>query len=206
MHMQESTIERVVDDKIDDQRYFFTQTITDPKRAMNLWVDLDSLPKHQTFTHEVLSDSHRRAASITLPFKFPFYGQNVSRATIATGGFLYMGEHVHSWLAATQYIAPLMANFDTRNSTDSAVMYGYNASLFVIEWRNVKLQEMSNAEFTFQCILFTSGDIAFVYKKVPVAISSIPDSGHPVKIGVSDAYFINRAHVCKLDLSLPGVP
>ena len=165
---------------------------------MNLWVDIDKLPKHQTFLHEVLSDSHRRAASIVLPFMFPFYGQNITRATIATGGFLYMGEHVHSWLAATQYIAPLMANFDTRNSTTSAVHYGYNESLFVIEWRNVRLQEDLSAEFTFQCILFRTGDIAFVYKDIPMEIGQIPDSGHPVKIGVSDAYFINRAHVCKL--------
>lgn len=187
----------VSDDKVEDQRYFVTKTITDNARAMELWVDLDSLPKHQTFTHEVLSDSHRRAASINLPFKFPFYGQGVGRATIATGGFLYMGEHVHSWLAATQYIAPLMANFDTRNSTDSSVLYGYNTTLFVIEWRNVNLQEQPNATFTFQCVLYANGDIAFVYKTVPILIKDIPDSGHPVKIGVSDAYFINRAHVCK---------
>lgn len=182
-------------DKVDDQRYFISKTIVDPTRAMNLWVDIDKLPKHQTFLHEVLSDSHRRAASIVLPFMFPFYGQNITRATIATGGFLYMGEHVHSWLAATQYIAPLMANFDTRNSTTSAVHYGYNESLFVIEWRNVRLQEDLSAEFTFQCILFRTGDIAFVYKDIPMEIGQIPDSGHPVKIGVSDAYFINRAHV-----------
>lgn len=164
---------------------------------MSYWVNTSALPKHQQFTHEVLSDSHRRAASINLPFAFPFYGQPVKKATIATGGFLYMGEHVHSWLAATQYIAPLMANFDTRNSTDSNVIYAYNNSLFVIEWHNVRLQEKPEAEFTFQCVLHSNGDIAFVYKDLPIGINQIPDSGHPVKIGVSDAYFINKAHVCK---------
>jgi hypothetical protein len=40
-----------------------------------------------------------------LSFPFPFYGHEVNNITIATGGFLYTGEYVHSWLAATQYIA-----------------------------------------------------------------------------------------------------
>lgn len=47
----------------------------------------------------------------------------MKNVTIATGGFLYTGEYVHSWLAATQYIAPLMANFDTSISNDSFVKY-----------------------------------------------------------------------------------
>lgn len=42
---------------------------------------------------------------------------------MATGGFIYTGDYVHSWLAATQFIAPLMANFDTSLSNDSFVKY-----------------------------------------------------------------------------------
>lgn len=61
--------------------------------------------------------------TVKLKFDFPFYGHKVRNITIATGGFLYTGEYVHSWLAATQYIAPLMANFDTRLSNDSFVKY-----------------------------------------------------------------------------------
>lgn len=61
-----------------------------------------------------------------LSFDFPFYGHLIRNVTIATGGFLYMGEYVHSWLAATQYIAPLMANFDTSLSNDSYIKYWDN--------------------------------------------------------------------------------
>lgn len=64
--------------------------------------------------------------TIKLKFDFPFYGHKVRNITIATGGFLYTGEYVHSWLAATQYIAPLMANFDTRLSNASYVKYADN--------------------------------------------------------------------------------
>lgn len=64
--------------------------------------------------------------TVKLKFDFPFYGHKVRNITIATGGFLYTGEYVHSWLAATQYIAPLMANFDTRLSNESFVKYADN--------------------------------------------------------------------------------
>lgn len=61
--------------------------------------------------------------TLQLSFPFPFYGHNIQNITVATGGFLYTGEYVHSWLAATQYIAPLMANFDTSLSNSSFVKY-----------------------------------------------------------------------------------
>ena len=63
---------------------------------------------------------------VPLPFKFSFYGHELENVTIATGGFLYTGDYIHSWLAATQYIAPLMANFDTNLSDNSYVKYSSN--------------------------------------------------------------------------------
>jgi len=73
--------------------------------------------------------------TVKLKFDFPFYGYNVRNITIATGGFLYTGDYVHSWLAATQYIAPLMANFDTRLSNASYVKYADNGeSSRNLEW------------------------------------------------------------------------
>ena len=64
--------------------------------------------------------------TVKLKFDFPFYGHKVRNITIATGGFLYTGDYVHSWLAATQYIAPLMANFDLGLSNNSYVKYADN--------------------------------------------------------------------------------
>lgn len=176
--------------------YFEAYYYDDPEKAMNYWVDVKSFNDSQ-FVHEVLSNSHRRAASISLPFNFLFYGNNLTKITVATGGFLYMGDHIHSWLAATQYIAPLMANFDTSNSTRSQILYGYNSSMFLIQWENVMLHENRSLEFTFQCAIKPNGDIIFVYKDIPIKIEDIPDTNHPVKIGVSDAYFISRNHLCK---------
>ncbi|KIH43142.1 hypothetical protein ANCDUO_26859, partial [Ancylostoma duodenale] len=127
-----------------------------------------------------------------LTFKFPFYGHMMTNLTIATGGFLYVGDQTHNWLAATQYIAPLMANFDT-TLDGSSIVYADDGERFVVEWRKVQLREQHQAgSFTFQASLFKNGSIAFVYKNVPMNVSNISDEQHPVKCGISDAYLYNH--------------
>ena len=97
------------------------------KTFSETFVDLDQLNKTtgKVVKHSMLSTSYRRAATISLKFRFPFYGHEVENITIATGGFLYTGTYVHSWLAATQYIAPLMANFDTSQDENAMIRYAY---------------------------------------------------------------------------------
>lgn len=118
--------------------------------------------------------------------------------TIATGGFLYTGDYVHSWLAATQYIAPLMANFDTSLSDHSFIKHVDNGTAFTVQWEKVALQDKpKDGEFTFQVTLLKNGDIIFVYKEIPVVIDDIKDNNHPVKVGLSDAYVIDATIFCK---------
>lgn len=170
----------------------------DPAAGNRHWVELTNMTGVRT--NELLSQSHRRAATVKLSFDFPFYGHLVRNVTIATGGFLYTGEYVHSWLAATQYIAPLMANFDTSLSNDSFIRYVDNGTAFTVQWERVCLQDKPNGgEFTFQATLHANGDIVFVYQHVPVYIESIQDEHHPVKVGLSDAYIIDRTIFCKFE-------
>ena len=124
----------------------------------------------------MLSQSYRRAATINLSFKFPFYGHPVENITIATGGFLYTGDYVHSWLAATQYIAPLMANFDTSSTHNAKIRYLDDGDKLIVEWKDVYLQEATSGRdgpFTFQVILFSNGNITFAYKVIPIDITII---------------------------------
>lgn len=91
---------------------------------------------------------------MTLSFDFPFYGHWVRNITIATGGFLYTGDYVHSWLAATQYIAPLMANFDTSMSNYSTIKYMDNGTAFSVQWDKVSLQDRPDGgNFSFQVMM-----------------------------------------------------
>jgi len=172
----------------DHHRYYNSSTYLN--QGMQFWVDFDN---ENVSTHDMLSTSHRRAATVPLSFDFPFYGHLVRNITIATGGFLYTGDYVHSWLAATQYIAPLMANFDTSMSNSSTIKYMDNGTAFSVQWDNVALQDKPTAgNFSFQATLLKSGDIIFAYKEIPINVSSIADEAHPVKVGVSDAYIIDR--------------
>ncbi|XP_055337154.1 plexin domain-containing protein 2-like [Paramacrobiotus metropolitanus] len=159
--------------------------------AESYYVDLDRY--NGTVNHDGLSKAHLKAAGITLNFTFPFYGYRLNNLTLATGGFLYTGNPDHSWIAATQYIAPLMADFDLLVRNDSRVRYLDNGTSLTVEWENVVLHEKKEVgPFTFQATLKDDGTIIFYYQQVPISIVSVPNETHPVKVGISDAYMIDR--------------
>lgn len=102
-----------------------------------------------------------------------------------------------------------MANFNTSINPDSNIYFRDNKTSFVVQWDNVYLQEMtvnstavdSNGKqvrntiekpFSFQATLKDNGDIIFVYKQIPFLINNINEDKHPVKVGISDAYIIDR--------------
>ncbi|KAF7994937.1 hypothetical protein HCN44_004409 [Aphidius gifuensis] len=177
--------------EVDTHQYYNSTLIIDEKIGKEYWIDIDNHPDKKI--NELLSQSHRRATTVKLKFDFPFYGHKVRNITIATGGFLYTGDYVHSWLAATQYIAPLMANFDTTMSKDSYVKYADNGTAFTVVWEKVVLQDKKDAgPFTFQATLHENGDIVFVYSDMPLLVEEIEDKAHPVKVGLSDAYIMDR--------------
>ena len=69
---------------------------------------------------------------------------------------------------------------------------------FTVQWEKVVLQDKpKSGDFTFQATLHQNGDIVFVYQSVPIVIKNIQDDQHPVKVGLSDAYIIDRTIFCK---------
>lgn len=175
--------------KEDTHVYYNSTFINDLKFFQKYWGNLTELKGE---IHSILSNSYRRATTLRLSFDFPFYGHMLRNITVATGGFIYMGEHVHSWLAATQYIAPLMANFDPSVTNSSFVRLYDNGQQFTVIWDKVSLQDNPNNTFTFAVTLQKNGDIVFAYKDIPIPIKNIDDKEHPVKLGISDAYFTDK--------------
>ncbi|XP_077595025.1 plexin domain-containing protein 1 [Stigmatopora nigra] len=177
----------------DSQRYYSWQSFgPDDEHTRGLWVDLNSFHKSQVRIHGILSNAHRQAARVALSFDFPFYGHYSRQITIATGGFIFMGEITHRMLTATQYIAPLMANFDPSFSMNSTVMYSDNGYMFVVQWDKVRLKDReSEGSFTFQTILHRNGTVVFNYKEIPLLVERINSTEHPVKVGMSDAFMAN---------------
>ena len=152
----------------------------------DLWIDLNDDSISQT-----ISDSYRNSVNVQLAYNFTFYGHFIGNVVIATGGFLYVSDFMHKQISATQYIAPLMANFDpTVGGNRSLILYKGLESMFVVEWRDIFLSENTDMPFRFQCILYTNGTIVFLYQKAPIQVYEISTTNHPVKVGLSDAYYV----------------
>ncbi|XP_071765409.2 plexin domain-containing protein 1-like isoform X1 [Centroberyx gerrardi] len=176
----------------DSGRYYTWRSFgPEDQRTHELWVDMSDLQHGQVRVHGILSNTHRQAARVALSFDFPFYGHYLRQITIATGGFIFMGDVTHRMLTATQYIAPLMANFDPSYSKESTVQYLDNGEVFVVQWERVRLQgKESEGAFTFQAALYKTGTITFSYRDIPLSVEVIGSAQHPVKAGLSDAFMV----------------
>uniref|UniRef100_A0A3B4VLP5 Plexin domain containing 1 n=1 Tax=Seriola dumerili TaxID=41447 RepID=A0A3B4VLP5_SERDU len=145
----------------------------------------------QVRVHGILSNSYKQAVRVALSFDFPFYGHYLRQIIIATGGFIFTGDITHRMLTTTQYIAPLMANFDPSYSKDSTVQYLDNGEVFVVQWEKVILPgKESEGAFTFQAALYKTGTITFSYRDIPLSLDVISSAEHPVKVGLSDAFMV----------------
>ncbi|XP_026531515.1 plexin domain-containing protein 2 [Notechis scutatus] len=166
---------------------YYTSRIYGPfdSSSQDLWVNIDKMEKDKVKIHGILSNTHRQAAfddEIKILKK---------RDQIRLSGFIYTGEVVHQMLTATQYIAPLMANFDPSVSRNSTVRYFDNGTALVVQWDHVHLQDNYNlGSFTFQATLLNDGRIIFGYKEIPVSVTQISSTNHPVKVGLSDAFVV----------------
>ncbi|XP_071803469.1 plexin domain-containing protein 2-like [Asterias amurensis] len=158
------------------------------------YIDLEREPSFTVIPHKALSESHLTAAVVNLPFVFPFYGHNVTKAYIATGGFIYLGTFFHEYISANQYVAPLMGNFDPSINDSAIIRYANNGTAFTVEWSGVHVQHnIEVGSFTFQATLLNDGRIVFAYKRVPVSPLAIHGgNGHKVTVGVSDAYYVDK--------------
>lgn len=101
--------------------------------------------------------------------------------TLATGGFVYMGDFHHDHLTYSQYVAPLMADFDASKQPGiSLIKYVSNPHVFIAQWSRVRLSDCFGGEFflsivndlflagefTFAVCLFPNGTILFAYDSV----------------------------------------
>ncbi|XP_074117457.1 plexin domain-containing protein 1 [Sminthopsis crassicaudata] len=178
---------------VEDNHSYYISRMYGPSepRTRELWVDVMEANRSQVTVHGILSNTHRQASRVVLSFDFPFYGHHLRQITIATGGFIFMGDVIHRMLTATQYVAPLMANFNPGYSPNSTVTYFDNGTVFVVQWDHVYLQGHENTgSFTFQAALHIDGRIVFGYKEIPMSVLDINSTQHPVKAGLSDAFMI----------------
>ncbi|XP_069808461.1 plexin domain-containing protein 1 isoform X2 [Dendropsophus ebraccatus] len=178
---------------LENSHKYYSSRVLGPAelKDQDLLADLLQEDSKKATVLTILSSAHRQASRVVLSFDFPFYGHPLRHITIATGGFIFMGDVLHSMLTATQYVAPLMANFNPSYSKDSTIRFKDNGTCVVVQWNKVRLHEREKAgNFTFLAALFNDGRIVFGYKEIPLPVQNISSEQHPVKSGLSDAFVV----------------
>lgn len=176
---------------LDKTNFYDTLWHTDDPVQNSFFTDLK---KNKKAIRLAIDDESNEIAAVRLTFLFPFYNRVILGVTIARNGFLFLTEHVNTWLDTTRYIAPLMSRFNASAGLNSSVYYYDNGTTFTVEWENFYLPEQSDNRtqtagkpFSFQVTLRNNGDIIFVYNRIPFPLSM---AKHPIKIGFSDKYHI----------------
>ena len=120
--------------------------------------------------------------TISLPFNFPFYGENYSTITVCSNGWIapgsteqysFMNWHIPGPLGPSPMIAPF---WDDLKIGSGRVCYYNNSGqhYFIVEWSHLQ-NEYNSAEETFQVILYDpnyyptptgDGEIKMQYKVV----------------------------------------
>ncbi|PAA58766.1 hypothetical protein BOX15_Mlig024065g1 [Macrostomum lignano] len=136
-----------------------------------------------------LNNGKNLALTIPLVFSFDFYGHSVKSIVLTTSGFIYVNDLTHPYLTFSQYIAPMMADFETRRSV-SAIKYVEAEDAFWVRWENLFVSSnYSLGTFSFQCAILSNGSIVFDYIKIPITMEALRSASSMLKIGLSDAFY-----------------
>ncbi|XP_016159786.1 PREDICTED: plexin domain-containing protein 1 [Ficedula albicollis] len=200
---------------VEDNHSYYVSRVYGPGEAQlrGLWVELAAANRSHVRIHGILSNTHRQASGVG---KVLGWGGGAPAASCsACSGFIFVGDVIHRMLTATQYIAPLMANFNPSYSHNSTVQYLDNGTVFVVQWDQVYLQGREDiGSFTFQAALHSSGRIVFGYKEwdpslgflfgmplwAPLLGCLSPSQGHPC-VAESRRRTIYEYHRVELDPS-----
>ncbi len=152
------------------------------------------------------------ALAVNLSFETQFYGKRYDRITVASNGFISMGNqpritNFQNWPldqaigGGVGMIAPLWDDFRNGNGAGVYTYYDEESGRFIIEWYRLR-GSSGNPEFTFQVILYDadiwvteSGDpnILFQYKTV----SEVPN------IRNLDTEWVNNIAYASVGISSP---
>ena len=154
-----------------DELYYKLETATNA----NQWVELDeNLDKLDT-VEEIFGRK--------LEFAFTFYGHPVDHVLMLKEGTLSLGGLQLENLYESQYIAPLMTSQPQKELT---LMSRDDGKVGIFTWK------LENLQTAFQVQLYASGEIKFVYKNLHHLPRLLRDLEHPVQVGLSDAYLLER--------------
>ena len=171
------------------------------------WVDSNE-PNGPTFAWEditgtgsqlALTGDDATSAAVPIGFSFPFYGGSFGSVRVCTNGWLsftststaYDNQQLPNAGAPENVLAALWDDLDMRVA-GRVYTYG-DASHFVVSWVGVPHFDAPNGPYTFQVILYPSGEIRYQYQSVapPTNSATIGIQNAARTIGLTTAFNTN---------------
>ncbi len=166
------------------------------------WRDSDD-PRGPAFAWQDISTTGARILDLgdddnigffNIGFAFPFYDSVFTKFRVCSNGFLsftsaanfFSNNPIPSIGSVADLIAPFWDDLDAR---PGAVYYHSNGQRLIVQWQNV-VRAGNSDRFTFQVILFASGNIRFQYLQVgaPNNFATVGIQNHDGADGVEVAF------------------
>ena len=145
------------------------------KNAFNRYCYFNARNSRDTILLPKCSNEYRSFDEVVLPFDFPFYGFPVKKVRISSSGYISIPSLETTWTVASQYVAPLGADFDpSGEGARSRVLFFVGHNSVTVRWENMRVRWQDGlGEFTFQTTLAQNGDIVFAYKGIDSSLTKI---------------------------------
>ena len=146
------------------------------------------------------SSSDDGVASLTLPFSFPFYGENYNTVYVSTDGSVLFNNKFQyirsaSELIGFKAISVLGADYMFNSGDQISVKMDENSA--TIRWETSNMYQKAGVYFDFQVKLLKNGEIECYY-------SSISDGVDNMVIGISDGNGKNTISDISNTTNIPG--
>ena len=132
------------------------------------WVDIVSPENAVT-----LAGDEAVSARVPVGFSFPFYGRRFTQLRVCTNGYLQFGNEGPVFVnvglpgngAARNLIAPFWDDLNFGTGVKRAYLH-FDGARTIVTWDAVPRYNDAGSVFTFQAILYPSGEVRFQYRRM----------------------------------------
>lgn len=126
---------------------------------------------------------------INLRFKFPLGGHEWDSIGISQYGYLYVGKV--ETREEKYHIMPFKCLYFSYSQIDEQLIYYYDSGTsFTVHWSNMRIAGFQS-RYSFEAVVYSNGDIMFLYDDLPLTISELASNKKYVSVGVSSNILVS---------------
>ncbi|MCK5907830.1 MAG: S8 family serine peptidase, partial [Flavobacteriales bacterium] len=134
----------------------------------------DDISKTGTdLTHHYKNDGTKQFVEVDLGFDFPYFGEKISKLYVTKRGLITLDDKCkfnatldfHDKYAPNGYICAYASLLSVE--TQGSITYTRGVGSFILQYTNVRsVSGPDGQSYTYQIVLYDSGDIKFIYDKI----------------------------------------